>query len=139
MNENFSKKSQLVVFDSTGKIISSCNTLFNVSRMTGKNIFEVFSVLNCLKEIINRQQIDGEPIFLPHIAFSSYKYRSICDFVFLKKKVKSGVLISWLINDNSLHYKNVLNRTGATGKKSFGNYFMIDAYNTSSQKQKFTR
>lgn len=138
MNESSTKKSQFIVFDDAGKIISSCNTLFNASRMAGKNIFEVFPVLSCLKEIITRQQTDNEPIFLPHIAFSTYKYRSICDFVFVKKKVKDGVMISWLINDNSVHYKNVLQPQTFSSKKTFGNYFMIEGAD-SYAKQRFIR
>lgn len=137
MDESSTKKSQLIIFDAKGKIISSCNTLFNVSRLAGKNIFEVFPVLNCLNEIISRQQTDGEPLFLPHIAFSTYRYRSICDFVFVKKKVKDDLIINWLINDNSMHYKNILQQRANSNKKAFSNYFMIEASNRYT-KQKFT-
>ncbi|MBK7855276.1 MAG: hypothetical protein IPJ79_10545 [Bacteroidetes bacterium] len=138
MNENSTKKSQLIVFDAAGKIISSCNTLLMQAVWQAKIFFEVFPVLGCVKEIITRQEADSEPIFLPHIAFSTYKYRSICDFVFVKKKVKDGVVISWLINDNSMHYKSVLQPKTHTGRKTYGSYFMIEATGSYS-KQRFIR
>lgn len=137
MPEASVKKSQLIVFSETGKIISSCNTLFNVSRMAGKNVFEVYPVLKCLKEIIERQEPSGNPLFLPHIAFATYQYRSICDFIFVKKEIKSGILISWMINDNSLHYKSVLSTPSVSRKKNYGSYFMIE--NNSAPNKNFIR
>ncbi len=138
MNETSTKKSQLIVFNESGKIISSCNSLFNASRLSGKSVFDVFPVLNCIKEIIQKHDLQSEPLFLPHIAFTTYKYRSICDFVFVQKNTKSGVLISWLINDNSMHYKNILSANHFTRYKSSVNYFTADL-NTGKQKQNFIR
>lgn len=122
MENSYSEKSQLLIFDNRGTITYSSNTLFDASELTGKNIFEQFQLLKCIEPDLENLTVNGQPLFLPHIAFSCNKYKSICDFIFTRvKKINSEETV-WMINDNSVHYEPVLVNARAADKKQFAHY-----------------
>lgn len=105
------EKCQCITFDENGKIMGSCDTLFQTSRLTIAGIKREFPFL---WNIINRfkEQTDKEDtLFYPQVEFIFNGYYSVCDFTFMKSEDAMGIKrFIWLIYDNSIHYKDLLTR-----------------------------
>lgn len=103
-------KSQTIVFDSRGCILESCNSLFNISKLVGKKIFEEFPLLAIMKKDLKNLEANGNPLFINKITFAFKEYKSICDFVFVKNKLPKEETFTWMINDNSIHFQHLIRK-----------------------------
>ena len=126
MGNVYSVKSEVIVFDKSGYILNTSNALFNTSRLVGKNVFDVFEVLNCVKQDIEKLKETNAPLFLPHVAFSCGFYKSICDFVFVKSHYCDEEVFTWMINDNSQHYSCVIGKAEDVKTKTFNTTFSME-------------
>lgn len=136
MDNVYTIKSEVIVFDKSGLIVNSSNALFDSGALIGKNVFDVFAVLNFIKPDIENLKQNGEPLFLPHVAFSCGYYKSICDFVFLRTTYKREEVFTWMINDNSKHYSCVIERANDHQSKTlFNSYSMANK----NYRQQFVR
>jgi len=126
--ENFyTIKSEVIVFDKSGLIVNSSNALFDSGALIGKNVYEVFAILNCVKTDIEKLKQDGDPMFLPRVAFSCGYYKSICDFVFLRTTYKGEEVFTWMINDNSKHYRCVIESAKNKNSKVIFNTYPMES------------
>jgi hypothetical protein len=124
--ENFdTEKSQALIFDNKNIILYSSDALFDAQHLLGKNIFEEFQILKCIEEDLRKLKVNDAPVFLPHVAFACKKYKSICDFIFLKLSRIDHQETVWLINDNSLHYQPVIVNASAKKTKHYHHIYTL--------------
>lgn len=133
MDNVYTIKSEVIVFDRSGLIVNSSNALFDSGALIGKNVYDIFAVLNCVKPDIEKLKQDGEPLFLPRVAFSCGSYKSICDFVFLCTTYKHEEVFTWMINDNSKHYSCVIEKAYTHKSKTVFNSYSIENKNYRAQ------
>lgn len=125
MKNTYSEKSHIFVFDCKGSLTYSSNSLFNAGYIAGKNVYHQYPFLNCIKKDLEKLNCNGEPLFLPHIAFASGKYKSICDFIFTKTKKSDTEEITWMIYDNSIHYQPVILKSETSERKAFAQHYNL--------------
>ncbi len=129
----YTVKSEVLIFDATGLIVNSSNALFDSGALIGKNVFDVFAVLNCIRPDIENLKQDGQPLFLPHVAFTCGYYKSICDFVFVRTTYQRQEVFTWMINDNSKHYGCVIDNAAEKKSQTFYNNFSMENKNYRQQ------
>ena len=98
--------SQIITFDKNGLILQSCDSLFTLSDMLGKNIFKKFPVLNCVEPEIRCLSYHNKPFFVPQIPFAYKDFFGICDFVFVHHQETNEITYTWMISDNRIHNRH---------------------------------
>jgi hypothetical protein len=113
------EKCQCITFDTSGKIMGSCDSLFNTSRLSVARIKKEFPFLwKILSQLKNDKQV--EPLFLPEVDFECNGYHSICDFTFMKSEDALGIKrFICMIYDNSIHYKELIRSNYQHKNKQF--------------------
>jgi hypothetical protein len=104
------KKCQCISFNKKGFIVESDNSLFNTGIMMGNPLMAQFPFIKkIIKKLVNLKPTD-EPLFFPNEQFSFSGFNGVCDFIFSKVENPDGESIVWFIYDNSIHYKEKLNK-----------------------------
>ncbi len=105
----FSKIAQIILFDKTGKLIDSCNTLIDTTPYQQKSLFEAFPFLDSLKAVLinwNKEQASKEPLYFPRVEWTYNNKEWIFDFTLYKDTDKGAIV--WLIQDLSKQYEYLL-------------------------------
>jgi hypothetical protein len=118
------QNAQLILFDKDGVLLKSCDTLFKAAHLLGKNIFTQYPILKCIEKDIYKKSAQGEPLFVPHIAFSVKEFRSICDFAFIKNEDIKEDIFAWMIYNNEKHYHCLIAQKKSSSK-SFQNEYSL--------------
>ncbi|MCF6361363.1 MAG: PAS domain-containing sensor histidine kinase [Cyclobacteriaceae bacterium] len=102
--EMLNLKAQIITFESTGKLLSSCNTLFFIPKKEYDKLFNIFPVLESLQFSFEAME-KNETFKLPCIWLDSFGVSGYYDFTFRKE----GNLILWLIQDfDEIYRKNIV-------------------------------
>lgn len=111
LSEEENDKCQCITFDENGRIMGSCDTLFQTTRLTIAGIKREFPFLWNIISHFKMNKDSDDALFFPQVEFNCNGYYSVCDFTFMKSEDAMGIQrFIWLIYDNSIHYKELLNR-----------------------------
>ncbi len=102
--EMLNSKAQVIAFEPTGKLLSSCNTLFSIPKKEYEELFNSFPVLESLQLSFKAME-ENEILKLPCIWLGNFGVSGYYDFTFRKE----GNLIIWLIQDfDEIYSKNII-------------------------------
>ncbi|MDQ3049800.1 MAG: hypothetical protein M3Q95_02825 [Bacteroidota bacterium] len=111
LSDEENEKCQCITFDENGRIMGSCDTLFQTSRLTASGIKREFPFLWKIISHFQQNKDTGDALFFPQVEFECNGYYSVCDFTFMKSEDARGIQkFIWMIYDNSIHYKELLTR-----------------------------
>lgn len=118
--------SQIITFDTKGIILSSCDSLFMLSDMLGKNIYKKFPVLNCVEPEIRCLSYHNKPLFIAQTPFAYKDFYSICDFVLLHHQEATEIIYSWMITDNRVHNRCRMEKHHNVAQPSARNFIPVN-------------
>jgi signal transduction histidine kinase/DNA-binding response OmpR family regulator len=95
---------QLILLDTQGILLQSCNTFFDVTQYYGKSASEHFEFLESLQEIFKDL---NETFYLPRIELNLENISGVYDFYFFKDKEIGKDCILWYLKDISQENKHL--------------------------------
>lgn len=97
---------QVIIFDSTGKIIDTCNTLVKIESLD-VSLFDYYPALQSMRQIIVEQQAENAPIQLPKVDFSYYGRTGIYDMeIYAHPEIEEWFV--WIVIDKTEVYNELL-------------------------------
>lgn len=114
-----SEHTQTTLLDFKGKILSSCNSLFDLDNRIGHPAYTLFPMLESIIETFqdNPRQ---EKIHLPRIETPLPELRGFYDFTFEVVKYKNRLILRWIIYDFTLVYKALQRKQQLHHNKELG-------------------
>lgn len=97
---------QIVVFDMSGKLISSCHTLTDLSSFEGSSLFDWSPFLASIKPELSQLTLASTPLHYAAIEFSRGDFDGFFDFQFmLLPEFKDHIV--WLIHNQTHSYEEI--------------------------------
>lgn len=61
-------RSQITIFERSGKFVESCNTIMDYQHLEGKSVFEHIPMLQSIAPSLSQLQMQDAPIYLPAVS-----------------------------------------------------------------------
>ena len=61
-------RSQITIFERSGRFVESCNTIMDYQYLEGKSVFEHIPLLESLAPTLSELQMQDAPIYLPAVS-----------------------------------------------------------------------
>ncbi len=96
---------QAIIFNGEGRLLDSCNALFDLSKHAEDSVYDVFPILEGVKDtLLTFVPNDSQKIHIPRIEFSFGGKFLICDFTFSAITYNDAPAYLWIIQDLTEQY-----------------------------------
>lgn len=99
---------QLVLLDRLGKVVQSCNSIFDTSAYLKKSICQDIPFLDSIFDIIKDIALNSPEILFSKVQSSFNNLEGVYDFTFSKILVEGNAYILWSIYDFTALYKDLI-------------------------------
>jgi hypothetical protein len=99
---------QLILLDNLGKVLQSCNSIFDTSAYSTKTICQDIPFLDSIFDIINNIALNSPEILFSKVQSSFNHLEGVYDFTFSKILVDNECYILWSIYDFTALYKDLI-------------------------------
>jgi hypothetical protein len=99
---------QLVLLDDVGKVVQSCNSIFDTSNYSNKSICSDIPFLDSIFDIINSITLHSSEILFSKVESSFNQLKGVYDFTFSKILIENKTYILWAIYDFTALYKDLI-------------------------------
>lgn len=99
---------QLIVLDETGKVVQSCNAIFDTYEYSQKSICHDIPFLDSIFDIINEIPLNSPEILFSKVESSFRRLIGVYDFTFSKILIAEKAYILWAIYDFTTLYKDLI-------------------------------
>lgn len=130
--EDYDYPSQLIFMDFSGRIMQSCNSIFDTFTFQSQSIVKEVPFLESIFHIV-KTHVPGTPeILFKKVESPFYLLRGIYDFTFSTLKVDNQLLIRWTIFDKTSYYDNLIKNQQRRNELEIkrqlrnSNFFMIN-------------
>ncbi len=117
--QQFSDKLQVTIFDLSGAVIESCNSVLDIEF--DKSVFDQFFFLKSLEEVFPAMDLDEEQRFT-EVEWQEQK-TGLFHLIFKKINGEKEPFIQWTIIDNTFYYDKLLNLQQSRNDSAIGEEF----------------
>lgn len=107
-SNKLAKFNQLIVLDLSGKMMQSCNAIFDASFYQDKNIIRNFPFVESIFEIIKALKVSDSELLFSKVEKPSKDLNGFYDFTFSKIIRNNEGFILWSIYDFTALYKDLI-------------------------------
>lgn len=107
-SNKLAKFNQLIVLDLSGKMVQSCNAIFDATAFLHKNILKEFPFIESIFEIIRSLKITDSELLFSKVEKPSKKLNGFYDFTFSKLSWDNQEFILWSIYDFTALYQDLI-------------------------------
>jgi hypothetical protein len=108
-SNKLAKFNQLIVLDLQGKMMQSCNAIFDATTFLHKSILKEFPFIESIFEIIKGLKITDTELLFSKVEKPSKKLTGFYDFTFSKLNWNNKEFILWSIYDFTALYRDLIN------------------------------
>ncbi|MFK7949019.1 MAG: hypothetical protein AB8G11_15610 [Saprospiraceae bacterium] len=105
--QNYDLPYQLILMNTSGKIVQSCNSLFDTYKYQSQLIIKEIPFLDSMFQVIKNRISSSSEIVFQKVEQPSSLLQGIYDFTFSMQKVDNQLLILWTILDKTLPYNQL--------------------------------
>lgn len=107
-SNRLAKFNQLIVLDLSGKMIQSCNSIFDATSFQNKSVLKEFPFIESIFEIIKDLKISDPELLFSKVEKPSANLEGFYDFTFSKLKWNKEAFILWSIYDFTALYQDLI-------------------------------
>ena len=107
-SNKLAKFNQLIVLDLSGKMMQSCNAIFNTIAYQDKNIVQDFPFIESIFDIIKNLEVNDSELLFSKVEQPSKNLNGFYDFTFSKINWNNQDFILWSIYDFTALYKDLI-------------------------------
>ena len=100
-------RSQITIFERSGRFVESCNTIMDYQHLEGKSVFEHIPMLESLAPTLTQLKMKDAPIYLPAVSESQNAETYYVDYHIYNHPEQENYLIL-LAMDYSAMYKKLI-------------------------------
>lgn len=108
--QNYNYPNQLILMNTSGGIVQSCNSLFNTYEFQTQSIIKEIPFLDSIFQVVKTRVLGTSEIKFKKVESPSYLLQGIYDFTFSALKVGNQVLILLKILDKTSSYKQLFTK-----------------------------
>lgn len=107
-SNKLAKFNQLILLDLSGKMMQSCNAIFDATAFLNKSILKEFPFIESIFEIISNLEVTDSELLFSKIEKPSKNLNGFYDFTFSKLNWNNQGFILWSIYDFTALYQDLI-------------------------------
>jgi len=107
-SNKLAKFNQLIVLDLSGKMMQSCNSIFDATIFQNQNILSAFPFIDSIFEIIKGLKVTDSELLFSKVEQPSVYLKGFYDFTFSKLLWNKETFILWSIYDFTALYQDLI-------------------------------